>query len=204
MRSRLPPAAGGCQACCLAIRAAPLPHAPLRGAVTFCRTPPLPRRSCTFVQYNKHCAEDVHHIAYLPLFYCRHGDGPVLVALFFLAWMGVLFWVMSKAAEDFLVPALEVSPPLGQRGWPEQPAGGPATVPAVTQGRLRPKATRQVACSCAGSGSQEPCPGCLPAEQRRSSKRASPCSAVQRTSPPPPACFPAPVAVSGPADAHDP
>ncbi len=42
------------------------------------------------------------------VFYCRTGDGRVFVALFFLAWMGVLFWVMSKVAEDFLVPALEV------------------------------------------------------------------------------------------------
>lgn len=69
---------------------------------------PSSRCRCAFVQLNKHCAEDVHHIAYLPLFYCRTGDGRVFVALFFLAWMGVLFWVMSKVAEDFLVPALEV------------------------------------------------------------------------------------------------
>jgi sodium/potassium/calcium exchanger 6 len=63
--------------------------------------------TCTFVQYNKQCAADVHHINYLALFYCRSGDGRVFAALFFLAWMGMLFWVMSKAAEDFLVPALE-------------------------------------------------------------------------------------------------
>lgn len=63
---------------------------------------------CTFVQYNRHCAQDVHHIAYLPLFYCRPpGDTRVLVAMSFVLWMGVLFWVMAVVAEDFLVPALE-------------------------------------------------------------------------------------------------
>lgn len=36
------------------------------------------------------------------------GDGRVLISLFFLGWMGVLFWMMAAVAEDFLVPALEV------------------------------------------------------------------------------------------------
>ncbi|PSC70828.1 coiled-coil domain-containing 94-like protein isoform A [Micractinium conductrix] len=63
---------------------------------------------CTFVNTNKHCSEDVHHVAYLPLFYCRPpGDARVFVALAGLLWMAVLFWAMSKVAEDFLVPALE-------------------------------------------------------------------------------------------------
>jgi len=61
------------------------------------------------VQFNKHCAADVHHVSYLPLFYCRPpGDARVLVGLGFLLWMGVLFWAMAAVAEDFLVPALEV------------------------------------------------------------------------------------------------
>lgn len=61
------------------------------------------------MQYNRHCADDVHHINYLKLFYCRPpGDARVLVALGFLLFMCVLFWTMSKVAEDFLVPALEV------------------------------------------------------------------------------------------------
>ena len=61
------------------------------------------------MQWNRHCKADVHLVAYLPLFYCRQaGDARVLAALGFLLWMGLLFWVMSKVAEDFLVPALEV------------------------------------------------------------------------------------------------
>ena len=43
---------------------------------------------CTFVNTNKHCSEDVHHVAYLPLFYCRPpGDARVFVALAGLLWM---------------------------------------------------------------------------------------------------------------------
>ncbi|KAI7842959.1 hypothetical protein COHA_003464 [Chlorella ohadii] len=62
---------------------------------------------CTFVQWNRACQADVHHIAYLPLFYCAHDDGHALVAFGFIAWMAVLFWLMAVVAEDFLVPALE-------------------------------------------------------------------------------------------------
>ena len=63
---------------------------------------------CTFVQYNRPCLQDVHHVDYLATFYCRQGEGRIFVALGFILWMALLFWVMSKVAEDFLVPALEV------------------------------------------------------------------------------------------------
>lgn len=61
------------------------------------------------MQYNRHCAAVVHHINYLPLYYCRPpGNKRVLVSVGFFLFMGALFWTMSKVAEDFLVPALEV------------------------------------------------------------------------------------------------
>lgn len=64
------------------------------------------------MQYNCPCLQDVHHVDYLATFYCRQGEGRIFVALGFLFWMALLFWVMSKVAEDFLVPALEVCPRL--------------------------------------------------------------------------------------------
>ena len=70
------------------------------------------------MQYNRPCLQDVHQIDYLSLFYCRHGEGRIFVALGFLLWLGLLFWVMSKVAEDFLVPALEVRAPACVRLLP--------------------------------------------------------------------------------------
>lgn len=47
---------------------------------------------CTFVQWNRACQADVHHIAYLPLFYCVHDDGRALVALGFIGEPGAARW----------------------------------------------------------------------------------------------------------------
>lgn len=116
-------------------RLLPLMLAGFRRCLLLARSPtapfPIPSSNCrcTFVQFNRHCKADEHLIAYLPLFYCRTGDGRALVALFFLAWAGVLFWLMASVAEDFLVPALEVRcavVPL----W-----GGPALLVGVSGGQ---------------------------------------------------------------------
>lgn len=84
------------------------------------------------------------------------GDGRVLVALFFLLWMGVLFWVMAAVAEDFLVPALEVRPPAVCFAAVLSPNCCP--VVAGPGGRLQGEACRRCAAAIPGVA-------CLPASQ---------------------------------------
>lgn len=70
-------------------------------------SPPRPTNCrCTFVQVDRFCKEDVTRINYLALFYCHNKVGMVFAML---AWMVLLFLVMTVTAEVFLCPAIEVS-----------------------------------------------------------------------------------------------
>ena len=66
--------------------------------------PSPPSCRCTFVQVDEFCKEDVHRINYLALFYC-HNKTAMVAAL--LAWMVLLFFIMTVTAEVFLCPAIE-------------------------------------------------------------------------------------------------
>jgi hypothetical protein len=170
---------------------------PVTGYPEALPTPPPPPSaacSCTFVQYNKQCAADVHHINYLALFYCRSGDGRVFAALFFLAWMGMLFWVMSKAAEDFLVPALEVGRRRGGRG---SNTAGPCTVQPAASGSGGP--VHALTAPQRGQGGAASCRACSSCSVLAC--RLSPCCPPDCCPLPPPA---APPAVLGLPAAHDP
>ena len=60
---------------------------------------------CTFVQVDEYCMEDVNRINYLALFYCNNKVGMIFAGL---AWLILLFFVMTITAEIFLCPAIEV------------------------------------------------------------------------------------------------
>jgi len=59
---------------------------------------------CTFVQLDEHCMEDANRINYLALFYCNNK---VLMIVAGVAWMVILFVIMTITAEIFLCPAIE-------------------------------------------------------------------------------------------------
>lgn len=60
---------------------------------------------CTFVQVDEYCMEDANRINYLAMFYCNNK---VLMVIAGLAWMVLLFFIMTITAEIFLCPAIEV------------------------------------------------------------------------------------------------
>ena len=91
---------------------------------------------------NRHCEEDSRRINYLHLAYCSPTSLPVtLLAL--VPWLLLLFFLLSKTAEEFLVPAvqylaarLRLPPDIAgaARGAAAAPAAAAPPVPAI----LRP------------------------------------------------------------------
>ena len=63
---------------------------------------------CTFVQMDQYCKEDVNRVNYLALFYCHNKVAMIFAGL---AWMVLLFLIMTITAEVFLCPAIEASRP---------------------------------------------------------------------------------------------
>lgn len=61
-------------------------------------------RRCSFVQLNPRCQQEPHRLNYLQLFYCHSTP---LMVLLGVAWLLLLFFIMTTVAEEFLCPSIE-------------------------------------------------------------------------------------------------
>eukprot|EP00208_Stichococcus_sp_RCC1054_P004473 CAMPEP_0206146106 /NCGR_PEP_ID=MMETSP1473-20131121/29443_1 /ASSEMBLY_ACC=CAM_ASM_001109 /TAXON_ID=1461547 /ORGANISM="Stichococcus sp, Strain RCC1054" /LENGTH=206 /DNA_ID=CAMNT_0053542555 /DNA_START=112 /DNA_END=729 /DNA_ORIENTATION=+ len=64
------------------------------------------KNKCRYVQDKDACGADDSYIHYLELYYCGKIKAPIM-ALFFVAWLALLFYTMSVVAEVFLCPAVQ-------------------------------------------------------------------------------------------------
>lgn len=76
------------------------------GAKSLLLTVPLCR--CMYLRRTPACTEEDRYVPYLRLYVCASPATQLLLLAAATAWLLLLFFCLSEAAETFLVPAVEV------------------------------------------------------------------------------------------------